>query len=66
MDLVTRLDDRLKAASTRARNNKTLVNDARADRALRKSQNLQDVPVSELIPKRKPTTLEPLPFELNN
>ena len=67
--MVARLDDKLKAVSTRAKNNKTLVvggGDTRGSRAFRASHDFGQGTSSELIPKRKPATLEPLPFEIKN
>ena len=68
LDMVARLDDKLKAVSTRAKNNKTLVGGGtlKHSRGFRGSHDFAQGTSSELIPKRKPATLEPLPFEIQN
>ena len=67
LDLIARLDQRLKAASTRPKQTSAQFGNApKFSTPNRQSFEADGKPISELISKRKPTTLEPLPFDIQN
>ena len=64
--MVARLDARLKVATTRGNQNKTLNTTPFTNKSNRHSLDVDKLSLSQLVPKKKPATLEPLPFEIDS